>query len=322
MYEGSAQEFVDESIAPNLEHAIEIVKDLRKHRLPPISRRQNNDRYVAQLKDEEFHRLFRMDRELFSEIQQKVEDHFKKNGKYQGSADNSGKVPTPVKYLLAGTLRWLAGGSVHDICYFCGLRIRTFRRVRWDVISALKTVYFKSEIKLPETPEDMERLSAEFEKKMMVKGCLGAIDGLLCRIKLFPGTKSARNFLCYKDFYAMNVQAVAGPHGEFLYVNVGHAGATGDGCASRQSRFWKRCANDDFKFSEGNFFIGDAAYTLMPWLLTPYQGPQLINGKNDVYNNHLSKARQVVERAFGMMISRWRILVPPLHLNTMEMREM
>ena len=42
MYEGSAQEFVDEGIAPNLEHAIEIVKELRKHRLPPISRRQNN----------------------------------------------------------------------------------------------------------------------------------------------------------------------------------------------------------------------------------------------------------------------------------------
>jgi len=74
MYEGSAQEFVDEGIAPNLEHAIEIVKELRKHRLPPISRRQNNDRYVAQLKDEEFRGLFRMDRELFfSDIQQKVE---------------------------------------------------------------------------------------------------------------------------------------------------------------------------------------------------------------------------------------------------------
>ena len=64
MYEGSAQEFVDEGIGPNLEHAIEIVKELRKHRLPPISRRQNNDRYVAQLKDEE-RGLFRIDRELF-----------------------------------------------------------------------------------------------------------------------------------------------------------------------------------------------------------------------------------------------------------------
>ena len=47
-----------------------------------------------------------------------------------------------------------------------------------------------------------------------------------------------------------------------------------------------------------------------------------MNGKNDIYNNHLSKAPQLVERAFGMMISRWKILVSPLHLNTIEMREM
>ena len=29
------------------------------------------------------------------------------------------------------------------------------------------------------------------------------------------------------------MQAIAGPIGEYLYVNVGHAGATGDGCANR-----------------------------------------------------------------------------------------
>ena len=40
-----------------------------------------------------------------------------------------------------------------------------------------------------------------------------------------------------------------------------------------------------------------------------------------IFTTTICRKHQVVERVFGM-ISRWRILVPPLHLNTMEMREM
>ena len=315
-YTSSAQDFIEEGIAPDLQHAIEMVKELRKHRLPLIFCQQNSDRYVDQLTPLEFRGLFRMDRQLFDDIHRKLEEHFRVIGKFQGPPDQSGKPATAVKYLLSGTMRWLAGGSPHDICYFCGLRIRTFRRVRWDVIDALKTVYFSSEIKLPETELEREILSGEFEKKMKMKGCLGAIDGLLCKIVLFPGLKSARPYLSYKGHYSVNMQAVAGPNGEFLYVNVGHAGASGDGCAARQSLFWRRCAADNFKFSQGYFFIGDAAYSLMPWLMTPFEGPQQVDGSKDVYNNYLSKGRQVVERAFGMMISRWRILVAPLDVKS------
>jgi hypothetical protein len=51
-------------------------------------------------------------------------------------------------------------------------------------------------------------------------------------------------------------------------------------------------------------------------LITPYEGSQPLGGKNDVFNYHSAKSRQVVERAFGMMISRWRILVDALGLGS------
>ena len=107
---------------------------------------------------------------------------------------------------------------------------------------------------------------------MGVEGVLGAIDGILIKIKLPAGVRSARKFLCHKSFYALNMQGIAGPDGDFMYINVGHAGATGDGCASRQSKWWTKCENDVFKYSDGYFFIGDAAYSLMPWLVTPFEG--------------------------------------------------
>ena len=80
------------------------------------------------------------------------------------------------------------------------------------------------------------------------------------------------------------MQGVADYNGEFLYVNVGHKGATADGCAVRKSRFWQRCKDDEFKFSEGNFFVGDAAYSLMPWLMCPFEGAHGVNTREDVFN--------------------------------------
>jgi hypothetical protein len=50
----------------------------------------------------------------------------------------------------------------------------------------------------------------------------------------------------------------------------------------------------------------------MPWLMTPFEGAQEVGGMKDVFNLHLSKGRQVIERAFGMMIKRWRILASSL----------
>lgn len=169
---------------------------------------------------------------------------------------------------------------------------------------------------MPETEEEWKCLSALFEKKNGISGQLGAIDGLLVHIILPANTKNARTFQCYKSYYALNVQGVAGPTGEFLYINIGHAGATSDGCASRQSQFWADCAADKFKYSLGYHFLGDAAYSLMPWLITPFEGTFGVNSKQDIFNLQHARGRQVIERAFGMMIKRWRILVSALEFRS------
>jgi hypothetical protein len=62
MHQTAVQDFFDEGTVPNLDHAIEMVKELRKHRLPLFFCRENSDRYVAQLTPIEFRGLFRIDR--------------------------------------------------------------------------------------------------------------------------------------------------------------------------------------------------------------------------------------------------------------------
>lgn len=57
--------------------------------------------------------------------------------------------------------------------------------------------------------------------------------------------------------------------------------------------------------------VGDEAFPLKKYLLCPYPRVQMID-KERVFNYRLSRARRVIENAFGILVSRWRILARPL----------
>lgn len=58
----------------------------------------------------------------------------------------------------------------------------------------------------------------------------------------------------------------------------------------------------------GPLILGDSAYPLRRWLLKPYQDRGNMTPQQCKFNQKLSAARSVVERAFGMLKCRRRIL--------------
>ena len=54
---------------------------------------------------------------LFSTIEEKVTMYLES----EVDASSRGKKRIPVRYLLIGVIRWLAGGSPRDIQFLCGL---------------------------------------------------------------------------------------------------------------------------------------------------------------------------------------------------------
>lgn len=58
--------------------------------------------------------------------------------------------------------------------------------------------------------------------------------------------------------------------------------------------------------------VGDEGFPLKTYLMRPFARRKLVGARERVFNYRLSRARRVIENAFGILVSRWRILQKPM----------
>ena len=105
---------------------------------------------------------------------------------------------------------------------------------------------------------------------------------------------------------------------KFVTVDVGAYGTQGDGGVFRYSALYQSLGTRSLKLPEDTVlpnseitlpyvFVGDEAYPLTTYLMKPYSRRTLDRSKA-IFNYRLSRARRIVECAFGICASKWRIL--------------
>lgn len=105
-----------------------------------------------------------------------------------------------------------------------------------------------------------------------------------------------------KGYFSLNVQAVVGPHMEFLDVVPQWPGSQHDSRIFQNSRLHLRYAQRNLIGS----LIGDSGYPGLPFLLTPIANP--ITDAEITYNLIHGRTRQIVERTFGIWKRRFPCL--------------
>ena len=108
-------------------------------------------------------------------------------------------------------------------------------------------------------------------------------------------------------------------------VDVGINGRISDGGVLFHSKFGELFQEEKLNFPplpncSENFpfvFVGDEAFALHTNLIKPYAQKNL-NEEKTIFNKRLSAARSVVENAFGILASRFRVLGTTINLEPLK----
>ena len=91
---------------------------------------------------------------------------------------------------------------------------------------------------------------------------------------------------------------------EFTNASTGNPGSTHDATVLRYSDLFQ---NSD-KIPNGYFILGDSAFPIMEWLITPFRDCGNLNQQQTSFNHVHNKCRLVIKRAFGILTCRLRRL--------------
>ena len=112
---------------------------------------------------------------------------------------------------------------------------------------------------------------------------------------------------------------------KFIYVDVGAAGRAGDAGVFSDSTLKKALTTNSVDLSEASALpgistkishhvVGDDAFPLNMRLMKPFPYRNLDKEKR-IFNYRLSRARRVVENAFGILAHRWRVFLTTIKLS-------
>ena len=164
--------------------------------------------------------------------------------------------------------------------------------------------------------------------------CIGALDGK--HVVIQTPHNSGSLFFNYKGTFSLVLMALVDADYRFVFVDIGDYGSNADGAVFKNSIFGQAFINGQLNvqpprhlphFPEGgplpHCFVADEAFPLRVDLMRPYprgRNNQRLRREQQIFNYRLSRARRIVENAFGILAQRWRLFNRRIGLNA-ENRE-
>ena len=166
-----------------------------------------------------------------------------------------------------------------------------------------------------------------FERQRGLKNVCGAIDCTHVRHSKPRGVALPSDYVDRHQNFSTVMQAIVDSNCRFLDVYIGWPGSVHDTRIFYNSSFaYKVLAHSIMQEPILNiqgvhvlpYLVGDAGYPLKPYMMIPYPLNQLTQRKNREYNFKHSSTRMCVERSFGQLKNRWRVLGDTMRVRNMD----
>lgn len=174
-----------------------------------------------------------------------------------------------------------------------------------EALKAIRPLY----ISWPDRNEQAV-ISNNFLRKTGFPGVVGCIDG--SHIPILGPSDHRASFINRKGFPSIQLQAVCDDNLRFLDVFAGWPGSVHDARVFRNSPLYHILK--DGNVHEENHILGDSAYALAPFMMVPFRDNGHLTEEQVNFNMRHSSTRVVIERAFGLLKSKFR------RLQYLEMR--
>lgn len=167
-------------------------------------------------------------------------------------------------------------------------------------------------------------IALDFKKYWQIENCTGAIDGK--HIAIRQPSKSGSYYFNYKGFHSIVLFAVVNANYEFIYVHCGTNGRVSDGGVLMETDFGELLEGQKLHLpSPTSFnnkrdvclpftFLGDEAFPLKENLMKPFPSKGITHDEK-IFNYRLCRARRVVENAFGILATRFRVLQTTINVS-------
>ena len=218
------------------------------------------------------------------------------------------------------TLRFLASGdSRTSLTYLFRMGKKSVSRIVSDTCEGIAKVLLPVYMSPPETEVQWRRISQEFQDIWQFPHVVGALDGK--HIVIEAPAKTGTLYHNYKGTFSIVLLAICDAKYNFTLVDMGQYGSNNDSGVLAQSEigyaFERNTLNlppsevvTDTQLDIPYFLVGDEIFPLKQWLMRPYPGK--LSEPERIYNYRQSRARRVIENAFGILRARWRIFSRPI----------